>query len=979
MRRLPLFAAMVLALLTGSFVADAAAQGVQYGTIRGTVTDPQGLPVPNVTVTATSPSMQGTRTTTTGPDGTYALRQLPAGTYDLTFETTSFSPAKRTATILFGLTVEQNAQLQTAGVTEQVQVTAAAPAPIAVPTVSANYKHDEIDALANPRTLAGIAQLAPGVTQNTPNADQVAINGAFAFDNVFMLNGVDVNDNLFGSPQNLFIEDAIEETSIMTSGITAEYGRFTGGVINAVTRSGGNTFQGSFRTNFSSPSWTEETPFERCDPAVTASTCKPSPDRVSDLQMQYEATLGGPILRDRIWFFGAGRYSKLSTAGSLPQTNIENTKTETNKRGDIKVTATAMANHTFQGGYFNNATEQDNRPTFDFTIDKFGVGNRTLPNWSTFGNYRGVLRSNLLAEAQVSLRKFGFRNSGGTSTNIIDSPFITLNQELGHYNAQYFDATDPQNRNNNQVTGNLTYFLNTPRGGRHEIKTGYEFFRSQLTGGNSQSATNYVFDADYATDAAGSALLDASGHLIPVFTTGETLIENWIPVRGATLNVDNNSLYLQDHVAFNSHWSADLGVRYERVRTKATGGLIGVDTDTVVPRLAVAYDVQGNGRHVFHATYGHYSGRYNEAQIGGNTNVGNPDLLLGVYNGPSGQGRDFAPGFDPTNYETVVGQFPTINVSIADGLSSPVVKEFTTSYGLDVNNGRGYFESTFVWRNMGNIIDDFITLSNGVTDVVKDGIDFGTFTNIVWNSTDLGFRKYRGLVFQGRYNVTSRWSLNGHYTVQLKNDGNFEGESPNIPGESSRIGDFPEAFNAARTFPDGRLDDFQRHKLRAWSIYNQGLGRYGDLTFSGLWRLDSATTYSLAALGQPITDVQKALLSAYPDLPDSQTVYFDKRGSETYKGYGLFDTGLGYNVPVFRTLRPWVKLDIYNLFNNQKLIKWNTTVRQDPNSPVDELGLHTGYVQGPVFGKANANTNFPIPFPNLTGGRTFRLAVGFRF
>ena len=71
-----------------------------------------------------------------------------------------------------------------------------------------------------------------------------------------MLNGVDVNDNLFGSPQNLFIEDAIEETQVITSGITAEYGRFTGGVVNAVTKSGGNTFSGSFRTGFSNPSWT---------------------------------------------------------------------------------------------------------------------------------------------------------------------------------------------------------------------------------------------------------------------------------------------------------------------------------------------------------------------------------------------------------------------------------------------------------------------------------------------------------------------------------------------------------------------------------------------------------------------------------------------------------------------------------------------------------------------------------------------------
>ncbi len=116
-----------------------------------------------------------------------------------------------------------------------------------------------------------------------------------------------------------------------------------------------------------------------------------------------------------------------------------------------------------------------------------------------------------------------------------------------------------------------------------------------------------------------------------------------------------------------------------------------------------------------------------------------------------------------------------------------------------------------------------------------------------------------------------------------------------------------------------------------------------------------------------------------PDEPDSQDVYFGDRGSEFFKGYGLFDTSINYNVPVFRSLRPWVKLDIYNLFNNLKQIAWNTTVNQDPNSPVDSLGLATGYTKGSKFGQATSNTNFPAPIGTTIGGRTFAVAVGFRF
>ena len=282
-----------------------------------------------------------------------------------------------------------------------------------------------------------------------------------------------------------------------------------------------------------------------------------------------------------------------------------------------------------------------------------------LPNWSAFGNYRGILRNDLLVEAQFSERRYKFDGFGGTSQNLNDSPIFTLTQAAGHYNAPYFDATDPEERNNRQLTGNLTYFLNSENRGRHEIKVGYEWFRSQQTGGNSQSSTGYVINTDYLEDATGNPALDAQGRLIPVFVPGETYHDNWVPVRGAVLNVDNNSIFAQDHLVINSHWSADLGFRYERVRSEASGNIVGVDTDTWVPRLAAAYDVQGNGKHVLHATYGWYSGRYNEAQVGSNSNVANPDYVGGVYVGPPGQGRNFAPGFDPANYEIFGASFPT--------------------------------------------------------------------------------------------------------------------------------------------------------------------------------------------------------------------------------------------------------------------------------------------------------------------------------
>jgi len=212
----------------------------------------------------------------------------------------------------------------------------------------------------------------------------------------------------------------------------------------------------------------------------------------------------------------------------------------------------------------------------------------------------------------------------------------------------------------------------------------------------------------------------------------------------------------------------------------------------------------------------------------------------------------------------------------------------------------------------------------------------------------------------------------------LKNEGNYEGEASNQPGVTSLIGDYPEAFDAARNFPFGRLATFQRHRARLWAIYNQSAGRFGDFSVSGLIRIEGGQAYSLRAEDQPLSSLQEQLLSAYPDAPASQPIYFGGRGTEDFKGYGVLDMSVNYNVPVFRTLRPWIKFDVFNLLNNDKLIQWNTTVLPDPNSPLDALGLPTGYIPGGAFGTGTRNSNYPQSIAG-TGLRGFRVAFGVRF
>jgi hypothetical protein len=231
---------------------------------------------------------------------------------------------------------------------------------------------------------------------------------------------------------------------VLTSGISAEYGRFSGGVVNVITKSGGNRFSGSFRANLYKPDWTSRTPFEKENDNERTGT-------IAD-NATYETTVGGPLVSDRLWFFYANRRQRQSSDETFAESGISYVRGLENDRNLIKFTGSPTSGHTLEASYMRNSTSQD-QPTFSFSLDPATLISRSLPNDLWVATYRGAASSSLFVEGQVSRRQFGFRDTGGTSTNIVDSPFITVTQGLGHFNAPYFDSSDPEDRNNRQVTG----------------------------------------------------------------------------------------------------------------------------------------------------------------------------------------------------------------------------------------------------------------------------------------------------------------------------------------------------------------------------------------------------------------------------------------------------------------------------------------------------------------------------------------------
>jgi hypothetical protein len=958
--------ALVMGLASGTY-----AQGLQTGVITGTITSNDGLSMPGASITIESPALQGTQSAVTDVNGIYVVRGLPPGEYTVTIAMDGMATVKRATRVQLGRTIQVDAALAPAAIAEQVTVRGESAPVVTNPTIGANFNTALINQLPTGRTPFTIAELAPGLTDNGPNAGQITIAGAFAYDNVFLINGVDVNDNIFGTNNNLFIEDAIEETQVLTSGISAEYGRFSGGVVNVVTKRGGDIFSGSYRHNLSNAAWTDEVPFET----------RQRPNRYSNA---LEGTFGGPILRAKAWFFSAGRYENSTEGRTFTQTGIGYDFGLDNKRYELKGTLTPYVNNTVQVGFTDNRTVQKNRAGLTGSIEPRTLVTRSLPNDLFVANWNGVLSPKVFATAQVSQKRQGFRNTGGTSTAIADSPFrtrglngIPANQ---HYNAPFFDSTDPEDRNNRQVAGSISSLLSSGRAGSHDLKGGFEWFRSTNTGGNSQTSTGFVFYSDYINNG-GVPVFDGQNRLIPQFIPNTSRLYNWLATRGASIDIKTTSLYAHDRWAVSHNLTVDAGIRYERVRSEATGDIVGADTDTIVPRLAATYDAKGDGKIVIQGTYAHYAGKYSEAQFTSNTDVANPSLIRYTYTGPAGEGMDFAPGLDPANYTRIIdGTFPTANISFEEGLHSPVTREFTASVGSQINS-RAYAKLTYVSRDVKGFIDDFITLDNGTTDIVRDGVFFGTFDNSVYRNTDEPQRRYQGLLMQGNYRLRSDLQIAGHWTVQLQNEGDFEGEAANQPGNPTLYGDYPEVFSAARNFPIGRFDDFQRHKLRLWGIYNRPLGRFGAVDLSAMWKFNSGLTYTLFAANYPLTDIQQALGAGYANEPNggAQNLFFGERGSQSFEGYALVDLGVNYSIPVWHTLRPYLKVEVLNAFNNQKLIGHDVVVTADPNSPRDALGLPTGFIRGARFGQATRNLDYPAYRPGFDGGRTVLMAFGLRF
>jgi hypothetical protein len=374
------------------------------GSIQGRVIY-EDQPMPGVSVIVTSPALQGQQATVTNAQGDYKIPFLPAGAYNVRFQLASFATLEYDVKISTNQPRTLDAVMYPEAMQEEIVITGQFENVSTGVQGSQTIEQSTLEKLPVQRTLLQAVGLSAGTSASGPR-DAVIISGAQSYENLWTMNGMVMNENIRGRAyDNMYIEDAVLETTTMTSNMSAEYGRFSGGVVNMVTKSGGNQFSGSFRANFDKESWNGETP-------LTTS-------QSDTLNTAYEATFGGYIIRDALWFFAAGRTKEESEISNIvtlgqPDAGIPYEETNPEDRYEGKLTWGITPSHRLMGSYLK-VDEIETNVSTDTPADLGHiVPSRSMPLEAFSLNYTGVLSDSFFLEGLYSEREFTFEGGSGT-------------------------------------------------------------------------------------------------------------------------------------------------------------------------------------------------------------------------------------------------------------------------------------------------------------------------------------------------------------------------------------------------------------------------------------------------------------------------------------------------------------------------------------------------------------------------------------
>ncbi len=612
MKRFQVALACLLVLAFG-FTATAQEQG---GSVTGTVKDASGGSVPGASVTIAGEA--GSRTTVAEADGAFRFLNLRPGVYTVTASLPGFRPAgSGKLTLALGQTVELALKLSPGGVTEEVLVTAEAPVVDMKQTARlVNLRAEAIENMPKGRDFTSLVTQAPGANAEGKFGGGISIDGASSSENRYIVDGAETTNIQTGNSGKVLIVDFVEEVQVKSSGYTAEYGGATGGIINAITKSGTNKWRGQVGAYYSDSSFDgDPRPSLRLKPTNSNESEYVTYPKDTTSRLEPGFQIGGPIKKDKLFLFlgyqpsfnTADRTVNPTTAQTATATTLS--KTQKDKFQNITGNLTANLGAKFSGRIAYNQASRTLEGLLpgltgaSLVTANYGVTS-TFPNRSISGNVDYVFSDSHV----MSLR-------GGNYTSDIHDEGIFIGPKYNFSTSNIGLAGVPANLQ--QATGYSNAPTNNARTRDIQKRLSLQLEDSIFFNGKGQHAFKFGAQADRVgndvlTGETGNrvtllwdrALAGARGTYgyYQVRSNGSVPKQGFV-TQGDVTNT-NIGLFVQDAWSINNKLTLNLGIRSEKEKVPSYTTSDGVAPvaidfsfqDKLAPRLGFAYDVKGDGK-----------------------------------------------------------------------------------------------------------------------------------------------------------------------------------------------------------------------------------------------------------------------------------------------------------------------------------------------------------------------------------------------